>query len=200
MTTAAYEEIAQQLNAGAVALVPTDTVYGLAVSPAHPQSIQRLYRLKQRAVGKNLPIMVADAESLKELGADLNPAAKRMLDSRWMPGPVSLVLSIKASSAPDWLRYRDEIAVRIPNHAFMLELLRRTGPLLVTSANRSGLPTPAEAKHAAKQLAGEPDLIVDLGPRQLLPSTLVNCRVLPPKIERVGVVSKDDIEKHLYGR
>lgn len=200
MTTAAYEEIAQQLNAGAVALVPTDTVYGLAVSPAHPQSIQRLYRLKQRAVGKNLPIMVADAESLKELGADLNAAAKRMLDSRWMPGPVSLVLSIKASNAPDWLRYRDEIAVRIPNHAFMLELLRRTGPLLVTSANRSGLPTPAEAKNAAKQLAGEPDLIVDLGPRQLVPSTLVNCRVLPPKIERVGVVSKDDIEKHLYGR
>ncbi len=200
MTATAYHEIAQQITSGAVALVPTDTVYGLAVSPAHPQSIQKLYRLKKRAMAKNLPIMVADEASLEELGADLNPAAKRMLDSRWMPGPVSLVLSLKPKKAPDWLRYRDEIAVRIPNHTFMLKLLRLTGPLLVTSANRSGQATPAEASDAAQQLAGQPDLIVDLGPRQLVPSTLVNCRTMPPKIERIGVVSAEDIEKHLYGR
>ncbi len=200
MTAPAFHEIAEQIKAGAVALVPTDTVYGLAVSPEHPQSIQRLYRLKRRAVSKNLPIMVASKRDLEELGADLNAAALRMLDSRYMPGPLSLVLSIQPKKAPNWLRYRDEIAVRIPNDHFMLQLLALTGPLLVTSANRSGQPTPALAKDAVDQLEGAPDLIVDLGPRRLVPSSLINCRVMPPKIERVGAVSADDIEKHLYGR
>ncbi len=200
MTAPAFHEIADQIKAGAVALVPTDTVYGLAVSPEHPQSIQRLYRLKRRAVSKNLPIMVASREQLEELGADLNAAALRMLDSRYIPGPVSLVLSLQTKKTPNWLRYRDEIAVRIPNDNFMLKLLRLTGPLLVTSANRSGQATPASAQQAAEQLEGAPDLIVDLGQRKLVPSTLVNCRVMPPKIERVGAVSTEEIERHLYGR
>lgn len=200
MTAPAFHEIAEQIKTGAVALVPTDTVYGLAVSPEHPQSIQRLYRLKRRAVSKNLPIMVANREQLDDLGAELNAAALRMLDSRYIPGPVSLVLSLQTKKTPNWLRYRDEIAVRIPNDNFMLKLLRLTGPLLVTSANRSGQPTPATAQQAAEQLEGAPDLIVDLGPRKLVPSTLVNCRVMPPKIERVGAISADDIERHLYGR
>jgi L-threonylcarbamoyladenylate synthase len=192
-------EIAQCLSQGGVVLLPTDTVLGLAVSPRHGAAIDRLYGLKHRPRDKNLPIMVADTDQIAMLGAQITPSAQALLSSSFVPGALTIVFGLDPARAPEWLAGRDEIALRIPNDAQLLAVLRETGPLLVTSANRSGAQTPGTTNEAAAQLNGTPDLIVAGTGRQATPSTIVNCRVTPARIERIGAVSEADIASLLEG-
>ena len=177
------------LARGGVVLVPTDTVYGLAVSPLHDHAIDRLFRLKQRPRRRNLPVMVESPARLHLLGVAISARARRLLDSDLMPGPLTVALGFGSDGSCSWLEGRDEVAIRIPAEPFMLDLLATTGPLFVTSANIHGLPTMRTVADILHQLACEPALAVDAGPREVVPSTLVNCAVDPPRIEREGVVS-----------
>src|SRR5215218_7812234 len=127
------KDIVACLQTGGVVLLPTDTVYGLAVSPKFDKSIDRLFALKRRPRTVNLPIMVASDAELEPLGFEISESARRLLRSPLIPG--SLTLGFKSDYRPDWLSGRDEAAVRIPNHNQLLAVLRQTGPLLVTSAN-----------------------------------------------------------------
>lgn len=185
------------MRAGGVAVLPTDTVYGLAAAPSSPDAIARLFALKDRPRTRNLPIMVAGVEQLPALGAQISTAAERLLASNLMPGALTLALGIDAALAPAWLDGRDEIAVRIPDHPLMLDVLRATGPLLVTSANAHGLATPESLDDVLAQLHGKPDVAIDGGTLSAVPSTLVNCRAVPPVIERHGAVSDSLIWKVL---
>ncbi|NKB53980.1 MAG: threonylcarbamoyl-AMP synthase [Rhizobiaceae bacterium] len=188
------------LREGGVLLVPTDTVYGLAVLPTMPQSVARLFAIKSRPGSVNLPIMVADAEQLEALGAHVSKTARQLLKSEFVPGALTLVFGINAEAAPDWLKQRKEIAVRIPNDKFLLQLIGRTGPILATSANRHGFDTPAQVDDILVQLELQPDLAIDGGSVDTVPSTLVNCNVEPVVIERIGVVSQTEIERVLNDR
>jgi L-threonylcarbamoyladenylate synthase len=86
------------------------------------------------------------------------------------------------------------VAVRIPNHPEMLSILEKTGPLLVTSANRHGNPTtPLTIAEILPDLTDSPDITMDGGSVENVPSTIVNCRVSPPKIERTGRISYEDL-------
>lgn len=192
-------EIARCLTRGGVVLIPTDTVLGLAVSPAHTQAVDRLYALKQRPRDKNLPIMVADADQIRGLGAQMTLSAQTLLDSRFVPGALTIVFGLDETLTPGWLNGRDEIALRIPNDLRLLAVLRETGPLLVSSANRSGQDTPATTEAALVQLDGAPDLTVVGQGQAATPSTIVNCRKSPPVIERLGAVPEAEIAALLEG-
>jgi len=182
------------LNKGGIVLLPTDTVYGLAVHPvAGMGSLERLFAMKRRPASRKLPIMVADRYALVDLGARVNEPASRLL-AAFTPGALTLALGVDEAKAPSWLAGRDEIAVRIPAEESLLEILRETGPLLVTSANLHNESTPESAESALRALDGEPDLVIDGGTRNVVPSTLVNCNVEPPRIERVGWIPEDKIE------
>jgi L-threonylcarbamoyladenylate synthase len=98
---------------------------------------------------------------------------------------------------PGWLAGRDEVAVRIPDDDFLVDVVKLTGPLLATSANFHSEDPRESVDKIVSGLKGEPDLIIDGGPRATVPSTLVNCRLVPPVIERVGAVSREEIEKVL---
>nr|VFJ57489.1 MAG: L-threonylcarbamoyladenylate synthase [Candidatus Kentron sp. DK] len=185
------------LNGGGVVLMPTDTVYGLAALPARTRAVARIYALKDRPEGMNLPIMVDSVEQLSLLGVAIGEAARRLLDSPLIPGALTLALGFRDRPIPDWLQGRDEVAVRIPDDKRLLEVLRQTGPLLVTSANRHGNPTPGALAEALTQLDGAVDLTIDGGQLSTAPSTLVNCRRNPPVIERVGTVSEAEIARYL---
>lgn len=186
-------EIAACLLGGGVVLLPTDTVLGLAASPWNADAVAKLYRLKRRPSERRLPVMVAEASQLGVLGVDVKPPAARLLASRFMPGPLTIALGF-SSDKPDWLAERDEVAVRIPADERLLAVLRLTGPLFVTSANAHGAPTPLDTGAALLQLDGSPDLVVPGRPGGSTPSTLVNCRVDPPAIERAGAVPAGEIE------
>jgi L-threonylcarbamoyladenylate synthase len=191
------EEIVGCLQAGGVVLIPTDTIYGLAVSPNFDESIDHLFALKRRPRNVNLPIMVASEAELEPLGFEISDSARRLLRSPLIPGSLTLAMGFSSDYRPAWLAGRDEAAVRIPNDERLLAVLRKTGPLLVTSANAHSAETPDNVADILAQLDGAPDLSIDGGTLRTTASTLVNCRIDPPRIERLGVVPESEVLKYL---
>lgn len=184
---------ARCLEDGGIVLLPTDTVYGLAVHPRKPDAISRLFSLKGRPRALNLPVMVSSAEDIVDLGGVVNSAARRLLDSAFFPGPITLAVGVAPEKAVAWLQGRIEFAVRMPADDEMLGILKITGPLLVTSANFHAAETYESIGDILGSLNGEPDLVIDGGRRASVPSTLINCRLDPPIVERAGAVSVADI-------
>ena len=191
------DKIVECLQAGGVVLLPTDTVYGLAVSPNFDRSIDRLFALKRRPRNVNLPIMVASDAELEPLGFEVSESARRLLRSPLIPGSLTLAMGFSSDYRPSWLAGREEAAVRIPNDERLLSVLRETGPLLVTSANAHSAETPDNVADILAQLDGAPDLSIDGGTLRTTASTLVNCRADPPRIERVGVIPESEVLKYL---
>ena len=191
---------ADTLQCGGVVVVPTDTVYGLAVRPQERGAVQAVYRAKGRPGGMHLPVLAAALDQVRALGVDVTDAAEA-LAARWWPGPLTLAFGFDAGMArPDWLAGRDEVAVRIPDHPFLRDLLRATGVLLVTSANPHGAPTARAAAEVAASLGDSVDLIVDGGELTEVPSTLVNVRGGQAVVEREGVIPRAEIEEVLRDR
>ncbi|MEN3330200.1 MAG: L-threonylcarbamoyladenylate synthase [Acidobacteriota bacterium] len=189
--------IVECLENGGVVLLPTDTVYGLAVCPKFDDAIDRLFKLKRRPRNVNLPIMVASDDELEALGFEVSESARRLLRSPLIPGSLTLAMGFSSDYRPAWLAGRDEAAVRIPNDERLLAVLRRAGPLLVTSANAHSAETPDNVADILAQLDGAPDLSIDGGTLRTTASTLVNCRLDPPAIERIGVVPESEVLKYL---
>ena len=184
----APEAIADCLRRGGIVLLPTDTVYGLAVLPSNPAAVERLFQLKRRARSRQLPVMIAAQDQLATLGVTVSEAARRVLRSPLVPGAITLVMGF-AGAPPPWLAGREEVAIRIPDDARLLAVLRLTGPLFVTSANTHGAATPESLRDALAQLDGAPDLAIDGGIIGTVPSTLLNCRRDPPVVEREGAIA-----------
>lgn len=137
----------EHLRAGRVIGLPTDTVYGIAADPMQSDSVAALYEIKGRDAGKAIPVLaasLADAAGFGMIDADLM--------SRHWPGAVTVVVH-RMPATPHWVGDSDRgtIALRVPDHAATRALLERSGPLAVTSANRSG--EPAAADDAAARAA-----------------------------------------------
>jgi L-threonylcarbamoyladenylate synthase len=193
------EAAASSLRAGEVIVVPTDTVYGVAALPSLPSAVQGIYAAKDRPTTQHLPVMAGTLEQVRQLGLHLNERAA-VLAGRWWPGPLTLVLGFEVDQPrPDWLATREEVAVRIPDHPFLLSLLQETGALLVTSANQHGSVTPPTAEEAAGELGGWVSLMVDGGTLQSVPSTLVNVRTGTAVVEREGAIPSDEVQAVLAG-
>ena len=188
------------LRAGGVVLIATDTVYGLAAMPANEQAVKKIYTLKCRPSDMFLPIMVACMHDLVLLGLEINTNARKLFESDLVPGAITFVLGFKDDSLkPSWLSAREEIATRIPDNQLLLSVLKETGPLLVTSANRHGQPvTQAKVKDILAELNGAPDLIIEDGEGKEAPSTIINCRFDPPVIERYGLIPVHVIDNILH--
>jgi L-threonylcarbamoyladenylate synthase len=180
------------LGAGEVIVVPTDTVYGLAARPDDAGAVQRIYEAKDRPDRLQLPVLAASVGQVRELGVEFNSVSAMMAD-RWWPGPLTVAFGFSAAAAtrPAWLDGRYEVAVRIPNNDFLLALMRVTGVLVVTSANRHGAPTPPSAEEAGRLLAPHVELSIDAGTLDASPSTLVNVHRHPPAIEREGTLTRE---------
>src|ERR1043165_3549294 len=191
------DDIVECLENGGVVLLPTDTVYGLAVSPKFDESIDRLFALKRRPRTVNLPILVASDNELEPLGFEISESARRLLRSPLIPGSITLALGFSSDYRPPWLAGRDEAAIRIPNDEQLLAVLRQTGPLPVPSANAHSADTPDNVDDILAQLDGAPDLSIDGGKLKTTASTLVNCRVDPPRIERLGVIPEAEVLRYL---
>jgi len=181
------------LRGGGVVVVPTDTVYGLAARPDQPAAVRAVYRAKGRPEGMALPVLAATIEQVRALGVAFTPAAAA-LARWWWPGPLTLALGFAGDGTrPSWLKGRAEVAVRIPNHPFMLALLAETDVLVVTSANPHGAPTPRTAEDVVASLGPGVDLVVDGGRLAEVPSTLVNVAGAEPVVERQGAISRADV-------
>jgi L-threonylcarbamoyladenylate synthase len=181
------------LRRGGVAVVPTDTVYGLAARPAEEAAVRTIYRLKGRPEGMHLPVLAASVDQVRELGVAVTPGAEA-LAAKWWPGPLTLAFGFEPQGErPAWLQGRTEVAVRIPAHPFLQAVLQQTGVLVVTSANPHGAPTPRTASEVAGALGSAVELIVDGGELHDVPSTLVNVNGPAPSVEREGAIPRHAI-------
>jgi L-threonylcarbamoyladenylate synthase len=188
------ERAAACLLAGGVVLLPTDTVYGLAVHPDHDESVTRLFAMKGRPRSVNLPVMISSVDDILALGGVVNQPAELLLQSKYVPGPLTLAIGVSEAKLAPWLRGRDEFAVRMPDDERLLAIIKMTGPLLVTSANMHAEQVRESVPDILSTLVSEPDLVIDDGNRDTVPSTLVNCHAVPPVVQRVGAVPAEEIE------
>jgi L-threonylcarbamoyladenylate synthase len=180
------------LRAGGVVLLPTDTVYGLAVSTEVPGAITRLFELKGRRHDVPIAVLVADAEQAWRLAAAPLPESAGRLAARWWPGALTLVVARRAGWAVDLGGDPSTVGVRCPDHDLVRSLCRAVGPLATTSANRHRQATPPTAAEAAGQV-GPVDLVIDGGRLAGAASTVVDCTVEPARVIREGVIPAAEI-------
>ena len=164
---------------------PTDTVYGLGTPAFDGATALKLYVAKERPPEKAIPILIADIADLDQIAIDVSPLAYRLMDTFW-PGALTIVVP-KQLHIPIEVSTTDTVAVRMPDLDLARDLMRRTGPLAVTSANRSAGPNPRTAQEVLTQLEGRIDAIVDGGETPGgVPSTVVDCTQATPVILREG--------------
>lgn len=161
------------LAAGRPVVLPTDTVYGVGARPDRPAAIAAIFSAKGRPEDKALPVLGADLSALRSVGVFTETAS--LLGRRFWPGPLTLVVP-RADGFDHDLGGTDAgtVAVRIPAFAPTLGLLRQSGPLAVTSANRSGEPPAATVDAARSALGHAIDVFVDGGRVGGAPSTVVS--------------------------
>lgn len=195
MSEAALEAAVRALEAGEVVAVPTDTVYGLAVLPGVAGATRRLFEVKRRPRGVELPVLAADADQAFALAAEPVPAVARRLAARYWPGALTIVVARRPGLAWDLGTGGSTIGLRVPDHPVVVALCRRLGPLAVTSANRHGEPTPPTAAEVAAIFGGEVAVVVDGGRCEGAPSTVVAVeRDGTVTVLRVGRLPAADIE------
>jgi L-threonylcarbamoyladenylate synthase len=186
----------QTLENGGLVTFPTDTVYGLAARVYDTDGIDRLYAVKGRDSAKAIPVLLSSPDELAQVTAGMNAAARRLAQRFW-PGPLTLVVP-RHPSLPANLSNLPTIGVRMPNHPVALALMRRSGPLAVTSANRSGGENACTAHEVLAQLDGRIELILDGGQTPGgLPSTVVDCTGAELTILRQGPITAADLQQAL---
>ncbi len=185
-------EAAQHIRTGKLVVLPTDTVYGIGTIATDAQAVQRLLHAKGRGRHMPPPILLAHAHTVDELAIDIPEEARRLADAHW-PGALTLILRARPELGWDLGETGGTIAVRMPDHARARQLLERTGPMAVTSANLTGEP-PATCIDEALASFGESVLYIDAGPTPAsTPSTIIDCAHGAPKALRLGAVSLENL-------
>ena len=180
------ETAVRAIRRGGVIAIPTDTVYGLACDPANTAAVSRVYAIKRRPDRLELTLLAASVADIEE-DVELTPAARTLAAAYW-PGALSIVCPLRGHR---WAIPRDgtTLSVRVPDHPIALELLRRTGPLATTSANRHGEPEADAAAGVAAALGDEIDAVLDGGRSAGLASTIIDCTTTTPRVLRDGPIS-----------
>jgi L-threonylcarbamoyladenylate synthase len=177
----AVDRTAECLSAGGLVVLPTDTVYGLAVLG----DLDQLYAAKQRPSHVPIAVLVADERQV-EAFAVVDDRARRLMAEHW-PGALTLVLSRKGDASTG--DASSTIGVRCPDDAFLRSLASRVGPISTTSANVHGQPTPELASEVLEQLGDVVDLVVDGGRRAGVASTVADLTGPELRVLRQGPVT-----------
>lgn len=184
------EIAAATLRRGEIIALPTDTIYGIAAVAFNPDAVTKIYTAKNRPPHKAIPVFVASQAELPRVCREIPPAAQPALRAL-LPGALTVILPAHPDLPGIVTNFGDTVAVRIPDHPVVLELLLLLGePLAVTSANLSDQPTPPTAQEVAAQLDDRIALVLDDGPSpRREPSTILDLTQSPPKILRHGAIS-----------
>jgi L-threonylcarbamoyladenylate synthase len=183
----------EAIRGGGLAVVPTDTVYGLAASAYWEGPVRKLYRVKGRDELQPTALVAADVELLFECVPELRGKAG-LIARALLPGPYTLVLTNPAR------RYRwltgtrpDAIGVRVPAvEGLAREVLSRVGAMVATSANVAGGPDPATVDEVPAQIRDAADAVVDAGPLPGTPSTVIDFTGPEPVVLREGAVPAEE--------
>ena len=189
------QEAQAALRRGQLVVMPTDTVYGVAAEAFDPVAVDRLLAAKGRGRDMPPPVLVGTVRAAVALIQELGEMGKDLIDEFW-PGPLTLVFRSSPTLVWDIGESKGTVAVRMPLHAVALGLLKKTGPLAVSSANYSGQPPATTADEALEQLGDSVAVYLDGGAcLDDVPSTIVDLTGSVPKLLRAGVIPPDRLRE-----
>ncbi len=190
LSLAQKQELIDATSSGELIVVPTDTIYGIGSDPFSTFAVTRLLGAKGRDQTMPPPILGANPEellSLAEFSSDSQEKMVRALADTFWPGAMTLV--VKSAIQPGWdmSAVGGSVALRVPLCDEALAVLNVTGPLAVTSANRTGMPPARSVAEAKEYFGSEVAVYVDGGPADgQAPSTIVDCTGEEPRVIRIG--------------
>lgn len=183
---------------GKLVVLPTDTVYGVGADAFDPMAVRELLAAKGRGREMPPPVLVSAVTTLDALASRVPDYARRLVEEFW-PGPLTLVCSQQSSLQWDLGETRGTVAVRMPDHELALALLERTGPMAVSSANKTGEPAAEDADAAERMLGEDVAIILDGGPVSGgLASTIVDVTGQRPRVLRLGALSVETLNEALF--
>jgi L-threonylcarbamoyladenylate synthase len=175
------EKVIEFLRDGRIGLLPTDTIYGLSASALSKDAVEQVHELKERD-NRPLIVLIANIEQLGKLGINQERAEKA--DKYW-PAPISVIF--ESPNIPEWLSMGTaSLAVRVPDNFELRNLIKKTGPIVSTSANLRGQEPAKTVKEARKYFGDRLDFYVDAGHLDSQPSTLVKIENNKLKVVRQG--------------
>lgn len=190
---AALAAAVDAVRGGGLIVLPTDTVYGIGADAFTPDAVAALLEAKGRGRDTPPPVLIGDHAVLLALAADVPDYVEDLTDALW-PGALTVILTAQRSLTWDLGETRGTVALRMPDDETALELLRSTGPLAVSSANRHGKPAALSVLDAATQLGDAVEIYLDGGPARIgESSTILDTTVTPAEIVRQGSLSKERI-------
>ena len=184
------------LHAGGLLIYPTDTLYALGGRALDPMVAAAVRAAKGRGDDKPLPVSAADVAQARAIAKGWPEAAQRLAAAFW-PGPLTLVLAAAPEVPEEVTSGTGTVAVRVPSLLLARDLSGAAGPLVSTSANRSGLPPPLTCAEAVRQVGPAAALALDGGPGTAAPSTIVDLTGAEPRLLRAGAVDWDQARRLL---
>ncbi len=176
------------LQRGDLVVLPTDTVYGVAADAFSPAAVEKLLAAKGRGRDMPVPVLVGEVRGLHGLAADVTEQMQAVVDAHW-PGPLTLIVPVAPSLVWDLGETRGTVAVRMPQHPVALDVLTSTGPLAVSSANRTGHAPPVTADEAERQLGAAVAVYLEAGSSgDPVASTIVDLTGARPQVRRTGAL------------
>ncbi|WP_238157216.1 L-threonylcarbamoyladenylate synthase [Kribbella sp. VKM Ac-2571] len=189
----AYRAAVDAIEAGDLVVLPTDTVYGIAADAFKADAVQRLLDAKGRGRDMPPPVLISVVESLDALATDVPDHGRKLCEEFW-PGPLTVICHAQTSLMWDLGETQGTVALRVPDHENTRELLSRTGPLAVSSANKSGQPAALDVYDAEEQLGESVAVYLDGGEATGgQPSTIVDLTGDTPRVVRVGALTLDQL-------
>ncbi|MFI6737969.1 L-threonylcarbamoyladenylate synthase [Nonomuraea sp. NPDC050451] len=186
--TVGVMEAAAAVRRGELVVLPTDTVYGIGADAFTPAAVTALLDAKGRGREMPPPVLVGTVRAATALIDDLGPYGQDLIDAFW-PGPLTLVCKANRALSWDLGETKGTVAVRMPLHPVALDLLKETGPMAVSSANRSGAPAATTAEEAEEQLGDSVEVYLDGGKTtDNTPSTMLDLTTAVPRLLRRGAI------------
>lgn len=181
------------IGAGRLVVLPTDTVYGLGADAFTPSAVAALLAAKGRGRDMPVPVLIGTMRTLDGIASRISDAARELTEAFW-PGGLTIVCHEQPSLRWDLGDAAQTVAVRMPLHPVALDLLKNTGPMAVSSANRTGRPPARSVTEARNQLGDDVEVYLDGGVTEdSVPSTIVDVTGPRPRVLRVGHISLEDI-------
>ncbi|RAV34314.1 L-threonylcarbamoyladenylate synthase [Corynebacterium heidelbergense] len=181
------------VKGGRLVVLPTDTVYGIGCDAFDNQAVEALLRAKRRGPDMPVPVLIGSWSTVEGLVREYSFNLRRLVEAFW-PGGLSVVVHQAPSLPWNLGDTRGTVMLRMPLHPVALELLQRTGPMAVSSANISGQPPAVTVAQAEEQLGGEVGVYMDGGTATVgSPSTIVDLSSGRPRILREGATSAEEV-------
>jgi L-threonylcarbamoyladenylate synthase len=180
------ESIKKPIKEGAIAVIPTDTIYGIVCSAMNKKSVEKVYKLRKRDAKKPVIILISSIKDLKLFGVKVDKE-KKMIELLW-PDKVSVILNCPNKKFEYLHRGTKTLAFRMPEDKDLISLLKATGPLIAPSANFEGKKPAKNIKEAQNYFGSSVDFYIDGGDLKSEPSTIISIISGEIKIIRKGIV------------